>query len=410
MNTEKFAGLAAQMMCSALDSWRSGNHLFAVLHSGMSSEFALKAVLCHHDPLLISATGDRALRFHALGFGQEKGVKPLAQARTIGMADAFKDAEVVMQGRMPVTMDAFAPVMEARNGIAHLAHHDPNTAEQVVSTALLVNEAIRRELKIPAADFWGDYAHTYHDLSRISAMASVPRIALEEAAEELAKVEAAQASLTAREALGGVTAAAVSAMERNAAWGNAADVTSRASAALNITHKAIVSAALHTTAMRAQRAAKELLNGYGHRPPAGGAQGAVPARDVVATKALVARQVAGAFIANLPPDLKFTLSSPSGDVTWRPRPYEGAGMGTYLFRFEPCPACPAWGDMYGWLEPDVCADEECHSGGSYCGNHDEGPPTAAHAELFACPVCCFMLDTEHELEAAGMELVTEYDG
>ncbi|MFD3585871.1 hypothetical protein [Streptomyces sp. NPDC058683] len=167
MNAERCTDLAAQMMRSALDSWRGGNRLFAVLHAGMGSEFCLKAILCHHDPLLISAHGDRALRFPTLGFAGE----PRNQA-----------------------------VMEARNGIAHLAHHNPATAQHVVATALQVAEAVRKELDTPAPDFWRGYAGAFHDLSKVAAMPAMPRVGLEQAAEDLAQAEAKEAARAAMDA------------------------------------------------------------------------------------------------------------------------------------------------------------------------------------------------------------------
>ncbi|WP_345657985.1 hypothetical protein [Streptomyces siamensis] len=409
MNTERFTDLASQMMRSALDSWRGGNRLFAVLHAGMGSEFCLKAVLCHHDPLLIAAHGDQALRFHTLGFGGEKGVKPLEQARTIGMAEAFKDAEIVMQGRMPVTFEVFRPVMEARNGIAHLAHHNPATAEQVVSTALRLAEAIRKELSASDADFWKGYAHAFHDLKKVAAMPAILKIGLEQAAEDLAQAEAVEAARAAADAAKGTAKTATDALARIPLWDDALggnDIVVRH--ALSIARRSAVSAALHTTAMRGQRVAAALLSSYGYVP--GDSNGQVAASDAVAVKCLVARYVESAFRVALPSDLKFALSEPSSDVVWRPQSYESARYGTYLWRWEPCPACPAWGDLYGHLEHDVCVDEECRAGGSYCGEHDEGPPTVAHAQTFTCPVCCLVLDAEEELEAAYMERATRYEG
>jgi hypothetical protein len=413
LNTQRFLDLAAQMMRSALDSWRGGSHLFAVLHAGMGSEFSLKAVLCHHDPLLISAHGDRALRFHALGLGGEKGVKPLEQARTIGMAEAFKDAEVVMQGRMPLSIQGFTPVMDARNGIAHLAHHDPETAEQVVASALLVAEAVRKELKASAAGFWGEYADVFHDLGNVAEMPATQKIQLEQAAEELAHIEASAARRAAQEAVRGTMATATTVITTTLLWDDALGTAEATGRALNITRRAVVSATLHTTAIRAQRAVAELLTSYGYLPPSlvRSSGERVPARDAVAVKSLVAREVEGAFEAALPSELRFTLTEPSSDVVWRPRPYESAGYGTYLSRWETCPACPAWGDMYGHLEAGVC--RECQVGGDdtglyHCEEHDEGPPAMAHAHAFACPVCCLVLDTEQELEEAGMELIAEH--
>lgn len=409
LDAERFTDLAAQMMRSALDSWRGGNRLFAVLHAGMGSEFCLKAVLCHHDPLLISAHGDRALRFHTLGFGGEKGVKPLEHARTIGMAEAFKDAEIVMQGRMPVTIDSFTPVMEARNGIAHLAHHNPATAEDVVSTALRLAEAVRKELDTPTADFWKGYASTFHDLGKVTAMPAIPKIGLEQAAEELAQSEAAEAAHAATDAAKSTAATATDAITRIPLWDDALGNDTAARHALSVAHRAVVSASLHTTAIRAQRAAAALLKSYRYLPADSDSK--VEASDAVAVKTLIARNVESAFRDALPSELAFALSDPSSDVVWRPRPYDSAGYGTYLWRWEACPACPAWGDMYGYLKPEVCPVEECNAG-VWCAEHgyDDGPPTIAHAQAFTCPVCCLVLDTEEELDAAYMELATNSEG
>ncbi|MEU9251006.1 hypothetical protein AB0D66_04060 [Streptomyces sp. NPDC048270] len=401
--------MAGEMMRSALKSWRGGNRLFAALHAGMGAEHSLKAILCHHDPLLISAHGDRALRFHALGFSGEKGVKPLEQARTIGMAEAFKDAEVVMRGQMPVTLEAFAPVMDARNGIAHLAHHDPTTAEHVVSTALKVAEAVREGLKAPASDFWGEYVHTFGDLAQVSAMSEPPEIDLQRAAEGLAQAEAAEAECAAREAVRAVISTAREAITQIPLWGDPLGSSEAAKSALDVTRRSIVSAALYAASMRAQRETSALLRSYGYlsrREPTA----SVSARDAVAVKTLVAREVQGAFAAGLPTELQYVLTAPSSDVVWRPRPHESSGYGMNLSRWEACPACPAWGDLYGYLEPGACSDFECNAGGSYCGQHDEGPPTTAHAQAYVCPMCCLVLDTEQELEAAYMELVALYEG
>ncbi|MGO4456104.1 hypothetical protein AB4039_01995 [Streptomyces sp. M-16] len=127
-------------------------------------------------------------------------------------------------------------------------------------------------------------------------------------------------------------------------------------------------------------------------------------------KTLVAREVEGAFASALPKELQYILTAPSGDVIWRPRLYEPSAYGMNLYRWETCPACPAWGDFYGYLEPGTCSDFECNAGGSYCGQHDGGPPTTAHARAYVCPMCCLVLDTDQELEAAYMELVAVCEG
>ncbi|AZM89011.1 hypothetical protein [Streptomyces sp. W1SF4] len=409
MHTQRFMEMAGEMMRSALKAWRGGNRLFAALHAGMGAEHALKAILCHHDPLLISAHGDRALRFHALGFSGERGVKPLEQARTIGMAEAFKDAEVVMRGQMPVTLESFTPVMDARNGIAHLAHHDPATGEHVVATALKVAEAVRKVLKTPTRDFWGDYVHVFGDLAQVAAMPDLPEIDLQRAAEGLAQVEAAEAEHAAREVVRAVAATASEAITQTPLWGDPLGTSEAAKSALNVARRAIVSAALYTTATRAQRATSALLRSYGYlsrREPTA----PVSAHDAVAVKTLVAREVEGAFASALPKELQYILTAPSSDVIWRPRLYEPSAYGMNLSRWETCPACPAWGDFYGYLEPGRCSDFECNAGGSYCGQHDEGPPTTAHARAYVCPMCCLVLDTDQELEAAYMEMVSLYEG
>src|SRR5690606_34499165 len=95
MNKESFIVMGGGLLREALGAWRAGNRAFSVLYAGIACEHMLKAVLCHHDPVLISDKGDMAHRFHALGFGEADGAKPLKQAKTIGMAEAFRSAEIV---------------------------------------------------------------------------------------------------------------------------------------------------------------------------------------------------------------------------------------------------------------------------------------------------------------------------
>jgi hypothetical protein len=53
-------------------------------------------LLCRHNPLLIAEKGDQSFRFHSLGHGDANGVKPLSEARTIGILEAFKSLSHVV--------------------------------------------------------------------------------------------------------------------------------------------------------------------------------------------------------------------------------------------------------------------------------------------------------------------------
>jgi hypothetical protein len=175
LNEQTFADLAGELMRSALDSWRTGNRRFAVFHVGLGCEHALKALLAHRNPLLVAdSQTDQALRFRALGLDDKDGVKPLTEARTISMERAFKDAAIFMQGRMPVTKQQFDPLVQSRNGLTHLAWYNTKVTKQAVTTGIAVAEAVRIELDIPPAVFWGGYETVFNDLDKVTAIPPWP--------------------------------------------------------------------------------------------------------------------------------------------------------------------------------------------------------------------------------------------
>ena len=143
MNEKTFTEMASRFLRASLDSWRKENYAFTVLHAGVGCEHILKALLCRYNPLLIAEKGDQSFRFHSLGHGDANGVKPLSEARTIGILEAFKTAAIFMHGRMPVDERTFRPFADSRNGVAHSAYLDDMAVKAVVETGVQVVESVR---------------------------------------------------------------------------------------------------------------------------------------------------------------------------------------------------------------------------------------------------------------------------
>ncbi len=431
MNKESFIVMGGGLMRRTLDSWRAGDREFSVLHAGMACEYMLKALLCHHDPLLISAKDDRAHRFHALGFGSEPGVGPLTQARTIAMEEAFKSATIVMKGAMPIDLQRFKPVMDSRNGRVHFAWHDDQVTEQVITLSVQVSEAIRSELAVPLVDFWGEFEGAFDDLEKVAALpVKAERPDVETAAEQLAETEAKHAFHA------GIIAGQ---MATSVALGGAHNRNGEEQETVQeFSSRAAVGTALQCSGLRAQRSVIALLESYevlplDQHPVFAGPRlkefpyrlpgpRAEQASTALAVKTMVARRVAAGFqkgCSSGSSDAARVLSSASsssvrkvargsleavakviasvfehGTVGNAPFTDDVESLGWYLH----CPACGAHGmNMYGDVE-----QEECPCGGHPDCQSSGGFRTITTPRKFYCTACSLTLDEKEELEAAAL--------
>ncbi|MFF2963989.1 hypothetical protein ACFVT1_34975 [Streptomyces sp. NPDC057963] len=429
MNKESFTVMGGGLLREALGAWRAGNRDFSVLYAGIACEHMLKAVLCHHDPVLISDKGDMAHRFQALGFSEEDGAKPLKHAKTIGMSDAFKGAAIVMRGKMPISHQEFEPVMESRNGRAHSAWHDDEVTEKVVALSVQVAEAIRIELSIASDDFWGEFDGVHMDLAKVAALpVKVERPDIETAATELIAAEEKEAFYAG--AVAGQMAVSVALGGSHERSGEERETVQ------NFSSRAAVKTALQCSGLRAQRAAVALLESYEVLPldrhPVGGTRlkefpyyspgpRAEQARTALAVKTMVARRVAAGFqkgCSSGSGDAAKALSSAysnsvrvvaSGSLEAVAKVivsvFEHGTLGAAPFTDDVesigwmfhCPACGAWGDMYGNVE-----QEECPCDGHPNCQSDDGIRTITTPQKFYCTACSLTLDDKEELEAAAL--------
>ncbi|MDY0816070.1 hypothetical protein [Kitasatospora purpeofusca] len=397
MDERQFASMASQFLRSSLDSWRRPQgQAFAVLHAGIGCEHLIKALLCRYDPLLISDKADWSHRFHALGFGDAPGVKALSEAKTIGMVEAFKIASTIMRGRMPIDEKAFRPVADARNSVAHYAYHDEQASRTVLESGLRVVEAVRAELGLDPAAFWGEFRTVFSDLDKVAANPSRPawanRPSLEVAAEEKALVERA----TARSVLSAAVAAAI----ELSPWG----FTDRAD---SHEHAAVLTAlvtGLRVAGARARQSATDLLTEYGvlpfpARPDSTHASPGINqrAKTAMAVKVLISSSViAGLVDISLTehPDLPILKIIDTIDRSGWLRGRQGPDD-DYL-GWRECPACGYSGTAGGNLTavPCECFDTDCEHPGHQL---DVGV-----AESFSCLFCGLALTDGEEVALAGV--------
>jgi hypothetical protein len=414
LNEQTFADLAGELMRSALDSWRTGNRRFAVFHAGLGCEHALKALLAHRNPLLVAdSQTDQALRFRALGLDDKDGVKPLTEARTISMERAFKDAAVFMQGRMPVTKQQFDPLMQSRNGLTHLAWYNTKVTKQAVTAGIAVAEAVRAELDIPSAVFWGGYETVFNDLAKVTAMPSLagPLLTLEAAAESLAHQEAEHARRA-------VTTAAMVAQD-TANLGSSNRTGDEQLAVAQVASRTALWTALQTTGMRAQRETTALLRAYGVLPLAPrpdqihGPSPAmyVRAHDAVVVKSLVSSSVYKAFADACKEHDILEEALPSILIRNRRTVSHPNRCQIFLYWVE-CHACERLANVYGHKTREFCGCDDPGAWeyiGGECPDHSGSMIVTDHAELYHCPTCSLRLAHQDELEEVGIPLSLELD-
>ncbi|MEU6404558.1 hypothetical protein [Streptomyces sp. NPDC046985] len=404
MNEKTFTEMASRFLRASLDSWRQENHAFAVLHAGVGCEHILKALLCRHNPLLVAEKGDQSFRFHSLGHGSANGVKPLSEARTIGILEAFKTAAVFMHGRMPVDERNFRPFADSRNGVAHSAYLDEMAVRKVVETGIQVVDSVRAELGLTPADFWGEYASIFADLSQVASMPTPAGPAKRPLLEPLAQ----QIALAARERARSAISVALSTGIEAASWDEATmsrelegDITRSALDAALVT-------ALRIEGAHAGQAAERLLVEYGVLPltalPAshddpGGMQ---RSHTAVTVKVMIASGVIAGLV----------------DVQNRNRDMPLVDMVIYLDQrgclirsrvsgghvwWRECPACGYGGNVYGDLGPVPC---RCNEWEVPC-IHPGGVVDVGTVESFSCPFCGLSLSNCEEVAMAGIESRTE---
>ncbi|MCX4920015.1 hypothetical protein [Streptomyces sp. NBC_00687] len=402
MNEERFGEMAGQLARASLDSWRAGNRAFAVLHCGIGCEHILKALLCHHDPLLISEKGDRAHRFHALGFGSAPGVKPLAEARTIGITEAFRDATVFMNGRMPLDERGFHPVAVSRNGVAHYAHHNDESAAEVVTLGLQVIDAVRAELCLDSLAFWGEYQSVFTNLDKVADLPSQKgpgdRPTIEGAAEHLARHEGQQV-------ISELTAAAQTA-QLVTSWGAETRQADVQETVARTTLIAALLTALGSSGYRIKEAVRELLVAYDIVPyafpleaPPSPPEIEERARTAVMVKVVLASSVGSAIrrAHNEFPALSIAPLLAEVSASGRLLADRLAKPGARLW-WHQCPACGYAGNVYGDLDPRGCS---CEGEWDICP-HDDRNEGVGSIEAFSCPFCGLLLNHSAELAAAGV--------
>ncbi|MFG2489073.1 hypothetical protein ACGFSI_40815 [Streptomyces virginiae] len=402
MNEERFGEMAGQLARASLDSWRAGNRAFAVLHCGIGCEHILKALLCRHDPLLISEKGDRAHRFHALGFGNAPGVKPLTEARTIGITEAFRDATVFMDGRMPLDERGFHPVAASRNGVAHYAHHSEESAAEVVKLGLQVIEAVRAELCLDSSTFWGEYQSVFTNLDEVANLPSQKdqsdRPAIERATEQLA-------FRLGHRVFRELTTATWMA-QSVVSWGAEARQAEVQEVVGRTTLIAALLTALDSAGYRIRDAARELLVAYDIVPytfpleaPPSPSEIEQRARTAVMVQVVLASSV-GSAIRRVHNDFPALSIAPIlAEVSASGRLLEDrlAKPGTRRWWYN-CPACGYGGNAHGDLEPRGCS---CEGEWDICP-HDDRNEGVGSIESFCCPFCGLLLNHSAELAAAGV--------
>ncbi|MFD9047912.1 hypothetical protein [Streptomyces zaomyceticus] len=164
MKPEQLKVSSQRWMSGALAAFSQGpeSYDFAVHHAGVAAEHLLKAYLAGLHPALIADGKDFNSLLHATGHGARASVD-LSRAKTIGLAEAHGRVHKLLRKQIPIDANAFRPVADARNGVAHVGIHDVDEVRTVFTTCLRVIDPMLTELQIDPKTYWGSYGQL-HDM------------------------------------------------------------------------------------------------------------------------------------------------------------------------------------------------------------------------------------------------------
>ncbi len=151
-------------MSTGLEAYARGTDLdFAVHHFGVAAEHALKALLASYHPALVIDANDFNGLLHATGHGALIKTS-LASAKTIQAAAAFERCNLLLKPPLPVKIEVFKSLLNARNGVSHLGVHDRDDARQHLITAIRIIDPLLTALGVEQEQFWGHYRELRDEL------------------------------------------------------------------------------------------------------------------------------------------------------------------------------------------------------------------------------------------------------
>ncbi|QIY95650.1 hypothetical protein HEP87_18430 [Streptomyces sp. S1D4-11] len=186
MDVETLRESARLHMRRALHAWCNADHDMAVLHGGIAFEHITKAGLAARHPSLLADGRDFPTLLHAAGLGSH-APNPLTAAKTLGALEAFKRAMALIP--MPVTERDVQPLLNARNGVAHLGMHDVAQTGDALAVAVKVIDVVLADIGEGDADFWGPYRSSRSDLPSMQRM-GIEGMRKQAAVEALADAQA----------------------------------------------------------------------------------------------------------------------------------------------------------------------------------------------------------------------------
>jgi hypothetical protein len=152
--TKQLVASSSSFAQSALKAQQDDRPVF-LLHAATALEQLAKAVLARRHPSLIVGTYDFESLLHACGEGAVAR-KPRTRMKTVSAREAISRAGRFVAGIEPPDPDLELLIL-VRDGVIHLADPTPDEIEGVLIAYLKASEALRAELDIAGAEYWGEF-------------------------------------------------------------------------------------------------------------------------------------------------------------------------------------------------------------------------------------------------------------
>jgi hypothetical protein len=150
---QRFDQSALRFAQQAAADLTANRHDDSMAHAGIALEHMAKAFLVRQHPVLVVAAPGGRLDLAGMRWALKNEPRPAGESRTIDAKEAIRRCCALLSG---LDEKMLRPVLEARNGVIHMAQTDVE-ANRVIAAVAQAAEVILPEIGSDARRLWGHF-------------------------------------------------------------------------------------------------------------------------------------------------------------------------------------------------------------------------------------------------------------